>query len=291
MFEGNFVAIITPFKNGKEIDYSQLERLIEFHLKEGCAGFVPCGTTGESATLSEEEKKRLIEKTVEFVNKRALVIAGTGTNSTSTTIKLTKMAKDAGADGVLLVCPYYNKPTQEGIYQHYKEVASAVDIPIVLYNIPGRSGVNITPETIKKLSEIKNIVAIKEASGSISQACEIINLCGDSITLLSGEDILTLPLLSIGAKGVISATSNIVPREMTEMVNYALKNNYEKAREIHYKLLPLFKALFVETNPIPVKMALKLMGFCDGSVRLPLVAASSSTQNLLEKVLKEMKKI
>lgn len=291
MLKGSFVALVTPFKNSREIDYPALERLINYQIAGGSAGFVPCGTTGESATLTEEERKKVIEKTIEFTNKRALVIAGTGTNSTSTTIKLTKMAKDAGADGVLIVCPYYNKPTQEGIYQHFKEVALAVDIPILIYNIPGRSGVNISPETVKRLSEIKNIVGIKEASGSLQQACEIIAKCSDSFSVLSGEDMLTLPMISVGGKGAISATSNVVPGEMAGMITHALNGEFAKAREIHYRLLSLFKALFVETNPIPVKAALKLMGLCDGSVRLPLVEASPSTVNLLKEVLKELKKI
>ncbi len=291
MFEGSFVALITPFKNGKEVDYEALERLIKFQLDNGTKGVVPCGTTGESATLTEEERKKIIEKTLEFINRKALVIPGTGTNSTATTIKLTKMAKDAGADGVLLVCPYYNKPTQEGIYQHYKEIALSVDIPIIVYNIPSRSGVNILPETIKRLSEIKNIVGIKEASGSISQACEIISKSGSEFSVLSGEDVLTLPLISVGGKGAISATSNVAPGEMSEMIKSAINGDYKRAREIHYNLLPLFKALFIETNPIPVKTMLKFMGFCDGSFRLPLVEPSQSTVNLIKEVLKEMKKI
>lgn len=291
MFEGSFVALITPFKNGKEVDYSSLESLIKYQLNNGTKGIVPCGTTGESATLTEEERKKIIERTVEFVNKKAIVVSGTGTNSTATTIKLTKMAKDAGADGVLIVCPYYNKPTQEGIYQHYKEIALTVDIPIIVYNIPSRSGVNILPDTIKRLSEIENIVGIKEASGSLSHVCEIISKCGDGFSVLSGEDILTLPLISVGAKGAISATSNVAPSEMADMIKFALNGDYKMAKEIHYKLLPLFKACFIETNPIPVKTMLRFMGFCDGSMRLPLVEPSLSTINTIKEVLTQLKKI
>jgi len=291
MFEGSFVALITPFKNGKEVDYKALENFLKFQIENGTNGIVPCGTTGEAATLTEEERKKIIEKTIEVVNKKALVFPGTGTNSTSTTIKLTKMAKDIGADGVLIVCPYYNKPTQEGIYQHYKEVAISVDIPIILYNIPSRTGVNITPDTIKRLSEIKNIVGIKEAAGSISQACEIISKCGEKFSVLSGEDILTLPLISVGGKGAISATSNVAPKEMAEMIKSALNGDYKRAKEIHYTLLPIFKTLFIETNPIPVKTMLKFMGFCDGSLRLPLVEPSPSTVNAIKEVLTSLKKI
>lgn len=291
MFEGPSVALITPFIKAKEVDYNALKEIIEYQLKNGTKGFVPCGTTGEAATLTMDERKKVIEKTIEFVGKRGFVIAGTGTNSTASTVELTKFAKDAGADGVLLVCPYYNKPTQEGIYQHYKTVAESVDIPIVIYNIPGRTGVNIAPETVKRLANIPNIVGIKEASGSIIQVSEIVRECGESFTVLSGEDALTLPIMSVGGKGVISATSNVVPREMAELVNLSLSNRYEEARAIHFKLLPLFKALFAETNPGPVKAALKLMGMCDGSLRLPLVPVSPSTEELLKKVLKELGKI
>jgi len=291
MLEGSFVALITPFKNGKEVDYEAIENLLKFQIENGTNGIVPCGTTGEAATLTEEERKRIIEKTIEVVNRRALVFPGTGTNSTATTIKLTKMAKEIGADGVLIVCPYYNKPTQEGIYEHYKEVAMAVDIPIIVYNIPSRTGVNISPDTIKRLSEIKNIVGIKEASGSISQACEIISRCGEQFSVLSGEDALTLPLISVGGKGAISATSNVAPKEMAEMIKSALNGDYKRAKEIHYTLLPLFKALFLETNPIPVKTMLKFMGFCDGSLRLPLVEPSPSTVNVIKEVLTSLKKI
>lgn len=291
MFEGPTVALITPFVKSKKVDYEALKGLIEFQLENGTKGFVPCGTTGEAATLTLEERKKVIEKTVDFVNKKGFVIAGTGTNSTESTIELTKFAKEVGADGVLIVCPYYNKPTQEGIYQHYKKVAEGVDIPIILYNIPSRTGVNITVDTMRELSKIPNIVGVKEASGSILQVSEIVKECGDTFTVLSGEDALTLPIMSVGGKGVISATSNVAPTEMANIVSLSMENRYEEARKVHLRLLPLFKTLFAETNPGPVKTALKLMGLCDGSVRLPLVPVRRSTEELLRRVLKELGKI
>ena len=226
MFKGSIVAIVTPFKN-KAVDEKALSELIEWHIKEGTNAIVPCGTTGESATLDYEEHYRVIEITVKTVNKRLPVIAGTGANSTDETIMITRKAKEMGADGALLVTPYYNKPTQEGLYRHYKEVAGAVDIPIVLYNVPGRTAVNMLPQTVARLAEIKNIVAIKEATGDMRQVSDIIRLCGDSITVISGDDFTTLPLLLLGGKGVISVSANVAPRDVADMIKAWEDGNIE----------------------------------------------------------------
>lgn len=283
--EGSFVAIVTPFKDGK-VDEAKLKDLIEMHIENGTSGIVPCGTTGESATLSYEEHNRVIELTIEQVKGRIPVIAGTGSNSTEETIMLTKHAKEAGADAVLLITPYYNKPTQQGLLQHYLKVADTVDIPIVLYNVPGRTAVNLEPETVAKLAEHKNIVAIKEASGNLSQISKIISSC--DITVLSGDDGLTLPILSLGGKGVISVAANIVPQEMTELVSSFLKGNIEKARTIHFRLFPLFKTLFIETNPIPIKTAMEMIGMINGQLRLPLVSMKEENKVKLRKVLEQL---
>ena len=255
MFTGSFVAIVTPFKNGK-IDEAAFAELIEFQIANGTHGIVPCGTTGESATLSSEEHERVVALAVEIVNQRVSVIAGTGSNSTDEAITFTKHAKAIGADGALLITPYYNKPMQEGLVQHYSAIARASDIPLVLYNIPGRTGINMTPATVARLSDIPTVVAIKEGSGSLQQVSAIIEQCGEKITVLAGDDPLTLPMMAIGAKGVITVTANVAPADMANMVNFALKGNFEEARALHYKLAPLFSALFYETNPIPVKFAL-----------------------------------
>ncbi|WP_447975152.1 4-hydroxy-tetrahydrodipicolinate synthase [Nitrospira sp. Kam-Ns4a] len=286
MFTGSFVAIVTPFRRGR-VDERALGDLIEFQLANGTHGIVPCGTTGESATLSHEEHNRVVDLTVEVVRKRVPVIAGTGSNSTEEAIALTSHAKAAGADGALLITPYYNKPTQEGLYQHYKAVAEAVELPLVLYNIPGRTGVNMTPATVARLAALRNIVAIKEGSGSVQQVSEIIQACGDRLTVLSGDDALTLPMMAVGAKGVITVTANLVPRDMADLVEAALAGRYDEARRLHAKLYPLFTALFLETNPIPVKEALALMGKIDGELRLPLCPLSSENRDKLTRVLKE----
>ncbi len=286
MFTGSFVAIVTPFRHGR-VDERALGDLIEFQLANGTHGIVPCGTTGESATLSHEEHNRVVDLTVEVVRKRVPVIAGTGSNSTEEAIALTKHAKAAGADAALLITPYYNKPTQEGLYRHYQAVAEAVDLPLVLYNIPGRTGVNMTPATVARLATLRNIVAIKEGSGSVQQVSEIIQACGDRLTVLSGDDALTLPMMAVGAKGVITVTANLVPRDMADLVEAALAGRYDEARRLHAKLYPLFTALFLETNPIPVKEALALMGKIDGELRLPLCPLSSENRDKLTRVLKE----
>jgi len=286
MFEGAITALVTPFKNG-EVDYDKLEELIEFQISKGIHGLVPCGTTGESATLSFDEHKKVVKRTVEIVKKRVFVIAGSGSNNTTESIELTQFAKEVKADGALVITPYYNKPTQEGLYLHFKKIAETVNIPIVIYNVPGRTGVNILPQTLKRLKDIPNIVAIKEASGNVNQAEEFIYEAGDKITLLSGEDSLYFPLLAIGGKGVISVLSNIIPDKMAEIYNKFKANKFEEARKLFYEIFPLTKSMFYETNPIPVKTALKLMGKLNGELRLPLCPLSQENEERLKKDLKK----
>ncbi len=286
MFSGSLVAIVTPFRKGV-VDERALGDLIEFQIANGTDGIVPCGTTGESATLSHEEHDRVVAVTVEVVKQRVPVIAGTGSNSTDEAIALTKHAKQAGADGALLITPYYNKPTQEGLFRHYKAVAEAVDIPLVLYNIPGRTGVNMLPATVARLVTCRNVVAIKEGSGSVQQASDVIQLCGERMTVLAGDDSLTLPMMALGGKGVITVTANILPKEMAGLVDAALANRWDEARRLHYKLSPLFAALFYETNPIPVKEALGMMGKIDPEVRLPLCPMTSDNRDKLTRALKD----
>jgi len=290
MFKGSIVAIVTPFKKGK-VDEKALRDLIEWHIAEGTDAIVPCGTTGESATLDYKEHYRVVELTIKAVKKRVPVIAGTGANSTDETIMITKEAKKAGADGALIVAPYYNKPTQEGLYRHYKAVAEAVKIPIVLYNVPGRTAVNILPSTVARLAEIRNIVALKEATGDMKQASEVIRLCGDRINVLSGDDFTTLPLLALGGKGGISVTANVAPRLMRQMYALWESGKIDEARKVHYRLEPLNAAMFIETNPIPVKTALALMGRIREEFRLPLCEMSAPNKEKLAKVLKELKLI
>ncbi len=287
MIHGSIVAIVTPFKNGK-IDEDALRKLIEFQIENGTHGIVPCGTTGESPTLSHEEHEYVIELTVEAVNKRVPVIAGTGSNSTKEAIRLTRFAKEIGADAALVVVPYYNKPTQEGLYLHFKQIASQVDIPIILYNIPGRSVVNLDPETIARLaSDFKNIIGVKEAAGSIPQASKIFQLCGEDFLVLSGEDALNYPLLSIGAQGFITVTANIAPKDVSDIYNHFVNGEYGQARDLHYKLLPLNEALFIETNPIPIKAALGMMNKIKYEYRLPLSEMAQSHYEELESVLRD----
>jgi 4-hydroxy-tetrahydrodipicolinate synthase len=291
MFKGSIVAIVTPFtaKDGKNIvDEKRLRDLIEFQIKNGTSGIVPCGTTGESATLSFEEHERVIEITIEQVNKRVPVIAGTGSNSTEEAIVLTRHAAAAGAAASLQVSPYYNRPTQNGLYEHFKAIADAVDIPIILYNIASRTGVNIEPETVARLAgECKNIVGIKEASGSLGQMSRIKILCPDNFDLISGDDSLTLPVLAIGGRGIISVVANIIPKDVAAMVAEFEKGNIQQARKLHYKMLPLIKAVFLETNPIPVKTAMGLMGLCEPQLRLPMCAMSADNLEKLKKALKD----
>lgn len=287
MFKGSIVAIVTPFKNGK-VDEKKLRDLIEFQIKNGTSGIVPCGTTGESATLSFDEHDRVIEVTIEQVKKRIPVIAGTGSNSTEEAIMLTRHAASVGADASLQVSPYYNRPTQKGLYEHFKAIANSVEIPIILYNIASRTGVNIEPETIAKLArDCKNIVGVKEASGNLEQMSRIKQLCPENLDLISGDDSLTLPVLSIKGTGIISVVANIVPGDVASLVAEFEKGNIKKAQEIHYKLLPLIKAMFIETNPIPVKTALGLLGMCEPDLRLPMCAMGLENLEKLKTALKD----
>lgn len=286
MFTGSMVALVTPFDGG-QVDYDTLEELIDFHIKHGTDAIVPCGTTGESPTLSHEEHKEVIEVVVKSVNGKVAVIAGTGSNSTAEAIELTQFAKDIGADGSLQVCPYYNKPTQQGFYEHFKAIAEETDIPIVLYNIPGRcGGGGLTPQTIAELSEIENIVAIKEATGSLDQASEIAIKC--DITILSGDDSLTLPLASVGGKGVISVVANIVPADVKAMTDLILEGDLSSARKWHTKLFPMSKSLLsLATNPIPIKAAMKMLGLCSDEMRLPMTPLPKEHEKTLKTILKE----
>ncbi len=286
MFKGSIVAIVTPFKDGK-VDEEAYRELIEFQIENGTSAIVPCGTTGESATLSMEEHARVIEIAIEAVNKRVPVIAGTGGNSTQEAIELTEHAKKVGADATLQVTPYYNKPTQEGLYQHFKAIAQAVPLPQVLYNVPGRTSVNMLPETVARLAELPEVVAIKEASGSLGQMAEVVRLAGDKITLLSGDDNLTLPVLAIGGKGVVSVVANIVPKDNADMLKAWEEGDVKKATELYYKLLPLCQAMFYETNPIPVKTSLALMGKIKEEMRLPLCPMAPANLEKLKKALSE----
>lgn len=291
MFSGSLVALITPFKNGK-VDEKRLVDLIEWHIRSGTHGIVPCGTTGESATLSHEEHTQVVKLAVEVVRKRVPVVAGTGSNSTTEAIRLTREAQEVGADGALMISPYYNRPTQEGIYQHFKAVAEAArGFPIVFYNIPGRTASNIEPSTMARLAEIDNIVGVKEAAGSIDQVLNIIAACGDKLAILSGEDSLTFSMMSLGGKGVISTAANVAPREMADLANACLTKQWEKGAQLQLKLLPLIRALFIETNPIPAKTALSLMGRCELELRLPLVPMAEANVAKLKTVLQEYRLI
>ena len=285
-FSGSMVALITPFKNGK-VDEKALRNLIDWQIESGTDVIVPCGTTGESATLSHEEHDRVIEITVEQVNGRAKVLAGTGSNSTEEAIRLTQEAKAVGADGALLVCPYYNKPTQSGLYQHFKIIASKVDLPLILYNIPGRTGINLLPETVARLAQIENIVGIKEATASLTQASEVIAACPKNFSLLSGEDALNWPLYAIGAKGAISVTANLLPKLCAELWDANERGDFKHCQKLHYDLLKINEILFIETNPIPVKTALAIMGKCEEEFRLPLCEMGKENREKLKKVLKE----
>ncbi len=287
MFKGSIVAIVTPFDNGK-VSEQKLKELVEFQIKNGTSGIVPCGTTGESPTLSTQEHEKVIEVVIKASGKRVPVIAGTGSNSTQEAVELSVHAEKAGADGLLLVSPYYNKPTQQGLYLHFKKIADSVKIPVVLYNIASRTGINIQPETIARLAgECKNIVGVKEASGSLEQMSHIKALCGGNFDLISGDDALTLPLLAIGGTGVISVVANIVPRDVADMIEAFNQGNIKKAQTLHYKLVSLVKAMFIETNPIPVKTAMGLIGICQAGLRLPLCAMSPANLEKLKAALKE----
>ncbi len=284
MFQGSIVAIVTPFKDGR-VDEETYRMLIEEQIESGTSAIVPCGTTGESATLSIEEHNRVIDIAIDAVKKRVPVIAGTGGNSTREAIELTAHAKTAGADATLQVTPYYNKPSQEGLYRHFKAIADAVALPQVLYNVPGRTGINMLPETVVRLADISNIVAIKEASGNLAQMTDIMTMAGDKITLLSGDDNLILPVLSIGGRGVISVVANIVPGDTAEVVRAWFAGDTQRARELFFKLYPLCQAMFYETNPVPVKTSLVLMGKIGDEIRLPLAPMSDINIERLKNAL------
>jgi len=285
MFTGAMVALVTPFQGG-EIDFETLDELVDFQLDNGIDAIVPVGTTGECPTLSHEEHKRVIEAVVKRVGGATRVIAGAGSNSTAEAIELTTFAKKIGADATLQVCPYYNKPTQEGFYQHFKAIADEIDLPIVLYNIPGRCGAGLTPETVARLAEIDNIVAIKEATGSLDQASEIAMRC--DITILSGDDSLTLPLASVGAKGVISVVANIVPADVKALTDLILEGDLGSARQWHRKLFGLSKnMLTLATNPIPIKAAMAMLDMCSEELRLPMTPLEDNKKESLRKTLKD----
>ena len=290
MFNGALSAIVTPFRDG-EVDERALRELVEFQIQGGVDGLVPCGSTGESATLTHAEHEQVIKLVIHQTRRRVPVLAGTGSNSTAEAIRLTTFAREVGADGALLISPYYNKPTQDGIFKHYKMIGTAVDLPLIVYNIPSRTGSNIAPETFARMCEIRSVAGIKEASGSMDQVSDIRRLCGDRLTILSGDDSLVLPLMALGAKGVISVVTNAMPRETHELVAAALEGDYTRAREIHYRLLPLVRALFLETNPIPIKQALALMGKCSTEMRMPLMQMSPGPAEKLSAVMKELRLI
>ena len=290
MFNGALTAIITPFRDGA-VDEAALRDHIEWQIQSGIDGLVPCGSTGESATLTHAEHERVIKITIEQARKRVPVVAGTGSNATAEAIRLTASAKEMGADGALLISPYYNKPTQDGIFKHYKMIATSVDLPLLVYNIPGRTGSNIAPETFARLAEIKNIVGVKEATGSMDQTSDILRLCGDKLTILSGDDALTVPLMAIGAKGVIATIGNVMPRETHELAAAGLAGDFKTARELHYKMLPLMRTLFLETNPICVKQALAFMSKCCNELRMPLVPMTPPAAEKLKASMKDLRLI
>ncbi len=286
-FKGAFVAIVTPFIDG-EIDEAGLVDLIEFQVENGTHGIVPCGTTGESATMSHEEHHRVVELTIKTVNGRVPVLAGTGSNSTAETIELTRHAKEAGAAGALMITPYYNKPSQEGLYQHFKAAAEAVDIPIIMYNVPSRTSINMLPATVARCAEMDNIAGIKEATGCLNQISEVIRLCPEDFSLMSGDDFTSMATVAVGGTGVISVTSNVDPKSMATMMDAALAGDLATARELHYKMFPLMQAMFFDTNPVPAKTALQLMGkIQSASPRLPLWQAGDDSLARMKKVFTE----
>ena len=282
---GSMVALVTPFKDGR-VDVAGLRRLVDWHVAQGTSGLVPCGTTGESATLSHAEHDQVIELVIQAARGRIPVIAGSGSNNTAEAIRLTRHAQQAGADAALLISPYYNRPTQEGLYRHFKAVAESVSIPLILYNIASRTGVNIEPETFARLSALKHIAGVKEASGSLEQMSRIVQLCGPSFILISGDDALTLPVLALGGTGVISVVANILPARVEELVLRFEQGKLAEARKLHYELLAITRAMFLETNPTPVKTAMGLMGLIDPELRLPLCPMTPANLEKLTAALK-----
>jgi 4-hydroxy-tetrahydrodipicolinate synthase len=284
-FQGSYVALVTPFRNGK-VDEAKLRELVEFQVAHGTDGIVPCGTTGESPTLSHDEHKRVVEVVVEAAKRRVQVIAGTGSNATSEAIDLSRHAERAGADACLVVNPYYNKPTQEGLYRHFRAVAEAVEIPVLVYNIQSRTAVNVETSTLARLAkDARNIVGVKEASGNLDQMSQVVMTCGPDFSVLSGDDNLTLPLMAVGGHGVISVIANIVPRETADMVHAALEGDFKRARDLHYRLLPLARAAFLETNPIPIKEAMAMAGMLEPEFRLPMCRMADANRETLRKIL------
>jgi 4-hydroxy-tetrahydrodipicolinate synthase len=283
MFQGSFVALVTPFQDGA-VDLPALDDLVRWHLENGTNGIVPLGTTGESPTIEPDERAAVLRTVIARCRGRIPVIAGTGTNDTRRTIAYTRQAKELGADGALLVVPYYNKPTQEGIFRHYEAVARAVDLPLVLYNIPGRSAVSIAPETIARLASVKGIAAVKEATGSLETVAQIRQLC--NLAILSGEDSLNYPILALGGRGIISVVANLLPKECAALCEAMRAGDCARGRSLHEKLYPIAKALFLETNPIPVKTALKLLGRGTGELRLPLCEMGAANADKLAAALK-----
>ncbi len=286
MFGGTITALVTPFRDGR-VDEDAFRRLIDWQIGQGVQGIVPCGTTGESATLSHGEHNRVIDIAVDEARGRVPVIAGTGSNATAEAVRLTRHAKEAGADGALLITPYYNKPTQEGLYRHYKAVAEEAKFPLVLYNVPGRTGCNLLPETVARLADLPEVVGIKEATGDLKQVSDVIELCGDRLAVLSGDDFTVLPLLSLGGQGVISVLSNVVPADVAAMVAAFEAGDLLRAREHHFRTMPVARALFLETNPIPVKTALALMGRIGPEMRLPLSRIQEGNEKKLAAVLRD----
>ncbi len=287
MFRGSMTAIITPFRDG-QIDAQALERLVAFQITNGTSAIVPCGSTGESATMTHQEHLEVVRLVVKFARERVPVIAGTGSNSTSEAIALTRAAKEARATAALLISPYYNKPTQDGIYQHYKAVAEATGFPLIVYNIPGRTGSKIEASTMARLAELEHIVGLKEATGSLDEVQEVIRLCGDRIEVYSGDDALTLPIMAVGGSGVISVIANIMPKQSAAMTAAAFAGDWVQARRLHYAMLPLMRALFLETNPIPIKAAAAMMGLCRDELRLPLLPMSEAPRAKLRAAMQQL---
>jgi 4-hydroxy-tetrahydrodipicolinate synthase len=285
-FQGSFVALVTPFRNGK-VDEAKLRELVELHVANGTDGLIPCGTTGESPSLNHDEHRGVVETVIEAARGRIRVVAGTGSNSTAEAIDLTKHAERAGAAGALVVNPYYNKPTQEGLYRHFRAVAESVAIPVIVYNIQSRTAVNVETDTMARLArDVRNIVGVKEASGSLDQMSQVIAACGPDFSVLSGDDNITLPLLAIGGSGVVSVIANIMPRETAELVHAALDGDWKRARDLHYRLFPLARAAFLETNPIPIKEAMAMAGMIEPEFRLPMCRMSDANREKLRAILK-----
>jgi len=286
-FSGAITALITPFRDGK-VDHDALARIVELQIAEGIHGLVPCGSTGESATLTHPEHVEVVRTVLQAARGRVPVIAGTGSNSTAEAISLTRAAKEAGADAALLISPYYNKPTQEGIYRHYRAIAEATRFPLIVYNIPGRTGSKIEATTVARLAELDEVIGLKEATGSLDECQEVLRLCGERLQVFSGDDALTLPIMAVGGAGVISVTSNVLPRKAAECTTAFLEGNLTRARSLHYEMLPLMRALFLETNPIPVKAAMSMLGHCADELRLPLLPMTDGPRQKLRAVMKEM---